>query len=1202
MTFPEIPGYRIESILGKGGMATVYLAVQESFGRHVALKVMAEHLLSDKSFAQRFLREARLVAQLSHQHIVPVYDVGQVGNSHYIAMEYLPGGDLKTRLRNGLAIYDALEMLKEVAAGLDYAGRKKLVHRDIKPENILFREDGSAVISDFGIARQTDSKTNMTMTGAVVGTPHYMSPEQAEGSPTDHRSDLYSLGIILYEVLTGEVPFTADSPVMIGVKHITEDPPPLPEYLGAAEPVVMRALAKSAEDRFQSGEDFIKGLSFIERTLGEQEGSTVIMSPLTRSSSKGSTVRRSRASRARRVHESQVPKSSLWESLVAKSTFLDTPVKMGLWGGGLILVAALAFIGFWYVDKGATLLRGDSGALFSSDSEPQVLDAKSAELIRKAEVALGQERLFTPPGDNAQYYLTTLLALTPDQPVGLQRITGLFALYLQKAEQFILNNQLDQAEVYLTQASQISYYVSNEDFRGQLSTLYLRYNAARQARFVKEEQQKMIDEWLAKADAALQRGDLTTPARENAFEYYQRILFENPDNAAAKAGIQRVAGKFIELAETQLLASNLAVAEAYLAAAAQVDSTHPNILAMKEKIQTQRELDSEKLMDQQNQAWADKEAARLAREQRLQEKQNRLQALLERADAALAAGKLVAPEVDNALGYYRAVLAEEPVNIKALEGVEAVGRRLLTQAQEALERDDFSTAEARMGAAAEILSSRFEIARLERELATRKVVVEVEHYLSQAETAFGAANYEAPDGDNALHYYEQALALDPVNENALKGIETIWLKYLDLARSRAAEGKNTQAEQYIQRAERLAGAHPLIDVARNAVAVLKQEREIDGWLAEAADALQKGRLTLPEGQSAYALYDRILQVDPLNQPAKAGVAEVRSRLLALAQSHINKQQWDEAQALLEKARAIPGPLSPLLEVTSRLDSARSAQRTREAEQAAEREQRDRSQADAQQQAALERQRQAEAAKRKAAEEKARQRAEKERELSQLVARASDLESQTLNDGTNAVLRETYLAILALNPGLPAAKTALEQTSAFEAGLVQQAFHANNLPLARKKLDLIQRVTPNYPQLRALESQYQRKQATREEVDKILREAQQQISQPFKKPGLFGSNDATRNALVSVFSQLQKARQLDDNNQAVDEHYRRLERKYVSIVELYLDSDDTNEAALFVSDMKTLDWPETSEERLKLEIRLARQQNRAKPIPRAFGSF
>ena len=195
-------------------MAMVYLGIQENFQRKVAIKILAQRLLSDPSFGVRFLREARIVAQLAHRNIVPVFDVGQHGDFHYIAMELLPGGDLKQRLADGMSLNECLEVVKQIAAALHYSSNKNFVHRDIKPENVLFREDGSAVVSDFGIARSTESETNMTLTGTIIGTPSYMSPEQAQALTLDGRSDLYSLGIILFEMLTGNVPFTADSAIL----------------------------------------------------------------------------------------------------------------------------------------------------------------------------------------------------------------------------------------------------------------------------------------------------------------------------------------------------------------------------------------------------------------------------------------------------------------------------------------------------------------------------------------------------------------------------------------------------------------------------------------------------------------------------------------------------------------------------------------------------------------------------------------------------------------------------------------------------------------------------------------------------------------------------------------------------------------------------------------------------------------------------
>jgi serine/threonine protein kinase len=267
MTQPNsivIPGYRIERKLGQGGMATVYLAIQESFDREVALKIMSPFLNSDPSFTTRFVREARIVAQIHHASIVPVMDVGEHATHHYLSMEYLPGGDLKHRIgegRHGLSL--AVTACLAISAALDVAHRKGFVHRDIKPENILFREDGTPVLTDFGIARAIDSGASLTMAGMMVGTPNYMSPEQVKGQELDGRSDLYSLGIVFYETLTGSVPFRADSTMSLALKHLSDPLPPLPPEFALYQPFIDRLTAKEREDRFASGAEVSRALRLI---------------------------------------------------------------------------------------------------------------------------------------------------------------------------------------------------------------------------------------------------------------------------------------------------------------------------------------------------------------------------------------------------------------------------------------------------------------------------------------------------------------------------------------------------------------------------------------------------------------------------------------------------------------------------------------------------------------------------------------------------------------------------------------------------------------------------------------------------------------------------------------------------------------------------------------------------------------------------
>src|ERR687895_38285 len=264
--------YRVLRRLGSGGMANVYLAEDEELGRRIAIKILNERHAADEQFIERFRREAKNAAGLSHPNIVQIYDRGEAEGTYYIAMEYLGDRTLKEAVadRQPLPIREAIDYARQILAALRFAHRNGIVHRDIKPHNALMDDDGRLKVSDFGIAR-AGAASQMTEAGSIIGTAQYLSPEQARGAAVDHRSDLYSLGIVLYELLTGTVPFTGDTPVEIAMKHLSKVPEPpsakRPEIPRALDQVVLRALAKDPDDRYGSAEEFDAELAQVAEGL-----------------------------------------------------------------------------------------------------------------------------------------------------------------------------------------------------------------------------------------------------------------------------------------------------------------------------------------------------------------------------------------------------------------------------------------------------------------------------------------------------------------------------------------------------------------------------------------------------------------------------------------------------------------------------------------------------------------------------------------------------------------------------------------------------------------------------------------------------------------------------------------------------------------------------------------------------------------------
>jgi hypothetical protein len=356
--------YEIEALLGTGGMSSVYRAHDKLLERPVALKVLHEHFSHDPEYVERFRREARAIAKVSHPNIVTVIDRGEFDESQFIVFEHVPGETLKDVVaREGpLPVEEALAVAHQVARALAYAHERGIVHRDVKPHNVLLDEDGGAKVTDFGLARSLDLEHDITQTGTLLGTCDYISPEQASGQTVDERSDQYSLGVLLYELLTGEVPYPAESYMAAALRHMRDPVPSVrerrPDVPVRVDELVQRAMAKRPEARFPSTAALVAAL---EACLAEERGE--------RPADRAPTHVVRRAPSARRPgRRSRQLRSSL-------------PLLLAL----MVVLAGAGLLGFIVSNRGEDGGGGDSVQLTAvSDFDPEGGDGEHPEDVPAA--------------------------------------------------------------------------------------------------------------------------------------------------------------------------------------------------------------------------------------------------------------------------------------------------------------------------------------------------------------------------------------------------------------------------------------------------------------------------------------------------------------------------------------------------------------------------------------------------------------------------------------------------------------------------------------------------------------------------------------------------------------------------------------------------------------------------------------------------
>ena len=755
----EIPGYRILRPLGRGGMATVHLAIQESVDREVALKIMSPQLLADPNFGDRFLREARIAAKLRHRHVVGVHDVGRQGDLHYIAMEYLTGGPILSKDGQPREVAFALRVTREIATALGYAHAKGFIHRDVKPDNVLLRDDGSCALTDFGIARASDSATRMTRTGAVIGTPHYMSPEQARGKVVDGRADLYSLGVVLYELLVGRVPFTAEDSLAVGIMHITEPVPSLPDHLSTLQPMLEVMLAKRPDDRYQTGDEMAAALRDYELAIARGE----LPSLMTPTDEQRDHILATVPAIARTPPPTQAtpqPATRAMPSLGANSVgertirneprlgdmgdFDDAePRRRGParreeaprrgWLKPVLIVLLLAAIGvgaWWRQDD----LRG------------LVPNTELNTLLAQGDRALAAGQLTGTNGLSARELYTAVLKLDADNTQAVEGLHSVGERLVAQARAALDAGDAVAARTLAAQAREVAQGGTDLD--------------ALDADIRSRESLSVELNTLLEQALAAQKDGKLVGSDDSAAALFQRALAADPTSGIALRGLDDIVAILATRAREAAAGGRIDEAEA---AINEIEKLRPNTAAVPEL----------------RAAVSDARAAG----------GKAIDAMLAQGDAQLRTGKLTAPPGDNALASYDAVLAKEPDNARARAGRARIGASLLPRAEAALDAGDLDGAAKLLGRAESLgapagdvrgtrtrlreLKEKQEIAAQAAATITPEEQQKIDDYLDDADRALAGGDLIEPPGGNAYDLYRAALALDRRNERAVSGLTAI---------------------------------------------------------------------------------------------------------------------------------------------------------------------------------------------------------------------------------------------------------------------------------------------------------------------------------------------------------------------------------------------------------------------------------------------
>ena len=685
----QIPGYEILSELGHGGMAHVYLSIQESFGREVALKILSPHLADDEQFTKRFLREARIVSQLNHPNIITVYDAGKLDKYHYMSMEYIPGKDLK-QIKDSISREETLRIVKDVAAALDYAGNKGIVHRDVKPENIMIEQSSNRVIlMDFGIAHGDDVTQGMTQTGKAIGTPHFMSPEQTKGLKVDHRSDIYSLGVVLFQLLAGHLPFDADSAVAVGIKHLTAPIPLLPGGLEIFQPIINRCLSKQPQHRYQKAAELISALAGItDKQLESINTQTTVFKKAGADHDAETQISEVSVSKKRKVPGIVFPSNS---KNISVEKNINTKEKNSR--RNLLFILFLCSSA-WFTDKNRAELINFWGYQVSPqliEAYPNLIPESYKKLIAKQEL-VKQTRVSpaTKVIQNAQnttikekVVVTDSSLVSEKKPLSKEEQISIIKselnehpenaiklatiykeiLLTTKQDPFARNGLKELRKWYIQQIRLA--FASEDTALARQRIIQMKQSfpiTTKNKQFIRLEKKvsflEKINLHFAKAEEYFKSGALSKPLHKNALYEINNILKLSPKNEDANNFINKIVNSYIEKTEKLQEQGNTQNAILMVEEGIAALNSHP--ILINKRIQLKNKVKNSK----------------------------KVTSLFIQAKKYQAADHLIKPQAYNAYDIYKKILEKEPGNLQAIAGLKSIHQQLAKKITETIKKGD----------------------------------------------------------------------------------------------------------------------------------------------------------------------------------------------------------------------------------------------------------------------------------------------------------------------------------------------------------------------------------------------------------------------------------------------------------------------------------------------------------------------------------